>query len=104
MRTSAFFGAKTFGFFKILSVSARTRGEGVNFSRFCADVFYGRPLNKVATGQRFATLTGRLFFESYIIGHAQLHHRVELGPVDLLHAYLTYITKVMINERYNLNH
>jgi len=50
------FGAKTFGFFEIYGVSSRTRGEGikpvrtfcgqgegVNFSRFCADIFYGRP-------------------------------------------------------------
>jgi len=52
MRTSALFGAKTFFFFEIYGVSARTRGEisqcehfsdnveGVEFSRFCADVFY----------------------------------------------------------------
>jgi len=55
MRTSALFGAKNLGFFKIYGVSARgsgvepvrTKGEGkVNFSRFCADVFYGRPLRK----------------------------------------------------------
>jgi len=54
MRTYALFGSKNFGFFEITGVSARTRGkgvepvrtkgEGVNFSRFCADVFYGRPL------------------------------------------------------------
>jgi len=44
MRTSALFGAKNFGFFEIYGVSTRTREEGVNFSRFCADVFYGRPL------------------------------------------------------------
>jgi len=58
MRTFAFFGAKKFGFLEILGVSARTRGEevepvrtfceqgrrGVDFSRFCADVFYGQPL------------------------------------------------------------
>jgi len=59
MRTSSLFCAKNFGFFKIYCVSARIRGEkglnqcghfsdkreGVNFSRFCADVFYGRPLS-----------------------------------------------------------
>jgi len=47
---------KNIGFFEIYSVSAvtdkgediepvRTRGGGrVNFSRFCSDVLYGRPL------------------------------------------------------------
>jgi len=56
MQTSALFGVKNSGFFKIYGVSARTRGEGglsqcvqfankgVNFSRYCDDVFYGRPL------------------------------------------------------------
>jgi len=58
MRTFAFFGAKYYGFFEIYNVSARTRGGGrvepvrtffgqrggINFSRFCANVFYGRPL------------------------------------------------------------
>jgi len=56
--SSALFSAKNFGFFEIYGVSARTRGEGgwasanilltrgVNFSRFCADVFYGRPLRE----------------------------------------------------------
>jgi len=56
MRTSALFGEKRFRFFEIYGVFARTRGvepvrtfcgQGgrlVNFSRFCADAFYGRPL------------------------------------------------------------
>jgi len=56
MQKSAVFEANTFNFFEIYVVSSRTRGslsianilrtrgEGVNFSRFCADVFYGRPL------------------------------------------------------------
>jgi len=57
MRTSAFFRQKNFGFFEMFSVSARTRGRGfsqcrhfsdkeggVNFSQFCPDIFYGRPL------------------------------------------------------------
>jgi len=58
MRTSALYGAKNFGFFENYDTSARTkerrgcasadifrtRGEGVNFSRFCADVFNGRPV------------------------------------------------------------
>jgi len=62
MLTFALFGAKNFGFFEIYIVSARTRGEGdlsqcghfakkgggVNFSRFCADVLYGRPLNNIS--------------------------------------------------------
>jgi len=53
MRTSAFFGTKNFGIYEIFGVSARTRGravkpvrtkgEGFNFSRFCANVIYGRP-------------------------------------------------------------
>jgi len=42
MRMSALIGAKNFGFFKIYVESARTRKEGVNFSWFCTDVFYGR--------------------------------------------------------------
>jgi len=57
MWTSALFGAKNIGFFEIYGVSCpngqgglastnilRTKGEGVNFLRFCADVLYGRPL------------------------------------------------------------
>jgi len=57
MRTSALIGAKNFGFFEIYGVTAWTKGRGLsqcgyfadkgeraNFSRFCADVFYGRPL------------------------------------------------------------
>jgi len=52
LRTSTFFDTKNVGFFEIHSVSAwtmrgggveRTRGEGVNFSRFCADIFYEWP-------------------------------------------------------------
>jgi len=47
MRTSALFGTKNTGVFEIYGVSTRTRGKGVNFSRFCADVlFYGRSLIK----------------------------------------------------------
>jgi len=59
MRTSALFGAKNFECFEIYIVFAQTRGrevsqcghfankreeERVSFSRFCADVLYGRPL------------------------------------------------------------
>jgi len=58
MRMSALFGAKNFKFFEIYGVPAQTgergglsqygnfsdKGKGVNFSRFCADVFYGQPL------------------------------------------------------------
>jgi len=64
MRMSALFGVKNFGFFKNFGVFARTRGErklsqcghfvdkeGVNFSRFCADVFYGRPVNNILLQQ-----------------------------------------------------
>jgi len=63
MRTCAVFGVKYFGFFKIYGVSTRTKGrrvepewtfceqgvggEEVNFSRFCVDVLYGRPLRKL---------------------------------------------------------
>jgi len=56
MRTCALIGAKNFGIFEIYGVSARTREEGVeavrtrgvggvNFSRFCADVFYEQDYN-----------------------------------------------------------
>jgi len=49
MRTSALFGAKSFGFFEIFGVSARSGREPVRqlwsiFRDFIADVFYGRPL------------------------------------------------------------
>jgi len=57
MRTSALFNAKNSAFFEIYDVSVRTSGGGgrlnqcghfmdkeVNFSRFCADVFYVRSL------------------------------------------------------------
>jgi len=44
------FLAQNIGFFEIYGVSARTRGVepggGVNFSRICTDVFYGRPLRE----------------------------------------------------------
>jgi len=53
------FGKKNFGFIvslhghggRGLSQSGHFANKegGVNFSRFCADVFYGRPLNKKAT-------------------------------------------------------
>jgi len=60
MRTSALFGAKTFEFFKIYGVFARTRErevcrvrifcrqveKGSVFRDVCADVFYERPLTK----------------------------------------------------------
>jgi len=38
------FWGKTFGFFEIYGMSAQTKELRVNFSRFCADVLYGRPL------------------------------------------------------------
>jgi len=52
MWTSALFGAKNFGVFEFYGVFPQTRGESeplritgeeVNFSRFCADIFYGSP-------------------------------------------------------------
>jgi len=60
MRTSAFLvQKKKLGFSEIYGVSARTREVkpvrtfceqgGVNFFRFCADVFYGRPLIRLNT-------------------------------------------------------
>jgi len=53
MRTSTtLFGAKNIGFFEIYGVSSQTRGREVEPVRtrawFCAYVFYGRPLKKVA--------------------------------------------------------
>jgi len=48
--SSALFGAKKIGFFEIYMVSAHGQGgwtsadNGIDFSRFCADVFYGRSL------------------------------------------------------------
>jgi len=42
---SALFGAKNVGFFEIYGVSARTRGEELNFSRLCADAFMYGPLS-----------------------------------------------------------
>jgi len=59
MRTSELFCAKNLGFFEIYGVSARTRADWasaeilqtrvrvVNFSRFCADVFYGRSIKNI---------------------------------------------------------
>jgi len=55
MRMSVHFSAKNFGFFEIYDAFSRSRGlskcrhytdkrEGVNFSRFYADDFYGRSL------------------------------------------------------------
>jgi len=65
MRASALFGAKTFRFFEIYDVFTQTKGRGiepvqtfcgqggevVNFSRFCADILYGRPLMKKSVKQ-----------------------------------------------------
>jgi len=45
MRTYALFGAKTSDFSKVM-VCAHGQG-GVNFSRYCADALYGRPLISV---------------------------------------------------------
>jgi len=61
------FRCKNIGFFEIYGVFARTWGRGglsqyghlankregeINFSRFCADVFYGRPLSYITDLQR----------------------------------------------------
>jgi len=54
MRTSAFFGEKNFGFFKIYGVSSRTRGEGGWDS---ADIFRTRGEGS----QFFAILCGHLY-------------------------------------------
>jgi len=56
MQTSTLFGAKNFRTFRNLWCVRTTRGGGlnqsgnfadkrVNFSQFCADFFYGRPLS-----------------------------------------------------------
>jgi len=49
MRTTVLFAPKNFGFFEIYDVSARTRGEGIQFFAIFADVFYGRPLTRNRT-------------------------------------------------------
>jgi len=59
-RTSALFGAKNFGSFEIYVVDKR--GRGVNFSRFCADVFYGRPL--IGIGGVTSARTQRTYLRS----------------------------------------
>jgi len=71
MRTSAFFGAKNFGYFEIYCVSALTMGverlsqsehfsekvwKKVNFSRFCADIFYAGSLRREAADIIFKAL------------------------------------------------
>jgi len=43
MQTSALFDTKNLGFSKFM-VRSQGKREGVNFSRFCVDVRYGRPL------------------------------------------------------------
>jgi len=72
-RTSALFDANNVKCFEIYGVlSGRTRG-GVNFLRFCADVFYERPLMlmklKVANAKKLAyyavTLKYCTEFESF---------------------------------------
>jgi len=69
MRTSALFGAKYYGFIEVYGVFAQTRGVGgwtsadilrtrggINISRFCADIFYGRPLRKTFSAWKKAIL------------------------------------------------
>jgi len=78
MRTSALFGATSFGFFEIFCVSARIRrgepvrtrglqGKGVIFFRFCTDIFSGRPLILVIYIYKFVTsdLNFRVFQACY---------------------------------------
>jgi len=72
MRTSELLDAKNCGFFEMYGVSVRTdkgvepvrtffgKRGGVNFSRFCVDVLYGRPL-RAAPGKH---LLLNNFFES----------------------------------------
>jgi len=108
MRTSALFGAKNIGFFKIYGVSARTRGGGFNqcghfadkgggqFFEIFADVFYGRPLiiiifsNKINLDSRLGNLRNckLVFLGEQILrnvnalnGSLTLQHCVILGPV-----------------------
>jgi len=49
MRTSVLFGEKTSDFSIFMVRPHGQGGRGVNFTRFCADVFYGRPLMKHGT-------------------------------------------------------
>jgi len=75
MRTSALFGAKTFEFFEIYGVSARTRDgllsvdifrtrkKGGQFFTLCADVFYGRPL--ISFAQKMFARGSRCISSSY---------------------------------------
>jgi len=56
MHTSAVFGAKTSNFSKFMACPHGEEGrgcghfsdKGVNFSRFCAYVFYGRPFKQIS--------------------------------------------------------
>jgi len=61
---------KNCGFFEIYDVSEQTRGlsqcghfwdKVVNFSRFCADVFYGWPLTTIALLTRVTVITSLIF-------------------------------------------
>jgi len=62
MWRSAFLVLKTSDFFEICGVSTRIREGAVRsfcgqegrgqFSRFCADIFYGRPLNVITNDMR----------------------------------------------------
>jgi len=59
------FWCKKLGIFEIYDVSERTRGgRGVNFLRFCAGVFYGRPLT---IGDRLAWNNERYKFEHFCL-------------------------------------
>jgi len=68
MQTSTLFGVKNSGFFEVYGVFARTKGRGgggavrtrrgeeVKLSRFCADVFSGRPVKIFAVRESFTLL------------------------------------------------
>jgi len=55
------FWCKNFGFFEIYDMLSQCghfsdkRGVRVNFSQFCADVFYGRPLINVKISLAFSS-------------------------------------------------
>jgi len=70
------FWCKNIGFFEIYDVSAQTRGlsrghfadRGINFSRYCADALYGRPLimdvgAKSSAATKKHTMMGQKYFK-----------------------------------------
>jgi len=90
MQTSALFGAKNIGFFEIYGESAQRKGVGggrasayvlrkrvggINFSRFSADVFYGRPLIKI----RFEISLLMIFWDSASFNLTQILRRISFS-------------------------